>query len=553
MGCGNSSSLNYEVQFCILQPVEGKRNSFKINLIAKESLPKKEGERLIDQLGNDNDPEILKFLKRSTFKENTIFYFYLGYQPLIKTFNQSIKYVPYNIPQLEQVFLLSIDSVNEYPAQVIENLTKTLGKNEFVGKEFNFNEIKKKLDIANNPNITKDSLSLKDNSLIREDESFKEKEGEIIISEEFTSHTYTNFVTKFENGEGGNNGNIIDFETAGENQKNNNNKNNGIKSVKIFGSSFEDINILERIMNFLVEKDIKKFSFFENKINTDFDGWEIIFEFIENNYCLRFIDLHSSNLSDYQLNSLTMALTDKRIRYLDLSENFLTIDGVETIATFLKSNKTLQKLNLSRNAQCQFKAEGVKLITEALVSNPNIESLDFSYMILTGCGESIGKFIYSSKSIENINLRGVQLNAVDFKNIFVPLKTNKVMKEIDISLNDMGGDKSLQYIADTIKENKTLESIKMDQINITNDNYQIIFDAIEQNKTIKSYSVSYNSKLKPKIMLNFFLKQKQVKHLEYEPFDKENPEDKKKELTLEERKLFEKFKTDRPDMELIYK
>ena len=213
----------------------------------------------------------------------------------------------------------------------------------------------------------------------------------------------------------------------------------------------------------------------------------------------------------------------------------------------------LKILNLSRNAQTQFKSDGVKLIVDALISNPNIESIDFSFMNLTGCGKYIGNLISDNKSIQNIYLRSVQLNVIDFKNIFEPLKYSKTLKEIDISFNDMGGDGSLQFIADGIKENKSLNSLKMDKINITNDNYQIIFDAIEKNKTIKSYSVSYNSKLNPKIMLNFFLKQKQVKHLEYEPFDKENPEDKKKELTLEERKLFEKFKTDRPDMELIYK
>jgi Ran GTPase-activating protein (RanGAP) involved in mRNA processing and transport len=247
------------------------------------------------------------------------------------------------------------------------------------------------------------------------------------------------------------------------------------------------------------------------------------------------------------------ALIDKRIRYLDLSENFITLDGLEIIANFLKNNKTLQKLNLCRNAQCQFKPDGVKLITEALIQNPNIEFIDFSYMNLTGCGVYIGNFISENKNIKSIILRNVMLNAVDFKNIFVPLKNNDVLQEIDISLNDMGGDKSLQYIADAIIENKTLHTVKMDQININNDNYEIIFKAIEQNKTITSYSVNFNSKIKPMIMLNFFIKQKHVKHLEYDPFDKENPNDKKKELTLEEKKMFSKFKTERPDMKLIYK
>ena len=54
-------------------------------------------------------------------------------------------------------------------------------------------------------------------------------------------------------------------------------------------------------------------------------------------------------------------------------------------------------------------------------------------------------------------------------------------------------------------------------------------------------------------MLTFFIKQMQVKNLEYEPYDKSNPEDQKKELTLEEKKLFERFKSERPDMIFVYK
>jgi Ran GTPase-activating protein (RanGAP) involved in mRNA processing and transport len=246
-------------------------------------------------------------------------------------------------------------------------------------------------------------------------------------------------------------------------------------------------------------------------------------------------------------------LSDKRIRFLNLSENFITLDGVKIISEYLANNKTLQKLNLSRNAQSQFKTEGVEIILNSLLNNKNIEFLDFSFMNLTGCGEAIGNFISKNKSIENIVLRNVLLNFYDFKHIFVPLKKSKTMKEIDISMNDMGGDKSLQFIADAIKENDSLECIKMEQININNDNYNIIFDAIEKNKTIQKYYLNYNSDIKPKIVINFFMKQMQVKYLEYIPFDKDNEHDKNKSLTLEERKLFEKLKEERSDMKLIYK
>ena len=176
---------------------------------------------------------------------------------------------------------------------------------------------------------------------------------------------------KCENIEGGvkrnTNNNIL--ETSADNHNSKDNHDSNIKSVKIYGSRFNDLNIFHEIMNYLTEKDVKKFSFYENNTNADFEGWDSIFDFFEQNYSIRYIDLHSSNLYDYHLSSLTRALTSKRIRYLNLSENFLTIDGIEIIASFLKYNKTLQKLNLCRNAQCQFKAEGVKLITEALISN----------------------------------------------------------------------------------------------------------------------------------------------------------------------------------------
>ena len=556
MGCGESRIFSYIVQYCSLEPIRTKPNSYIIILIEEEKIEKVEGVKFLEQCGQNKEPEITKFFKRPDFQKNTIFYYYLGEEPIIKSYDQSLNYLPYNLPLLNKIILLSKDSVSDIPNQVIENETKSLEQNKFVGQILNFDEIKKILDKARNPNITKDSLSLKDQTIDGEGESIQEKEDEIIISgEQINKEIYMQIKDKFENNDNSKNirRNInihLDTSNGIHKEKKTFSK---IKSIKICSCKFDNLNMFYNILQFLEDKDFKKFSFYENNINADFEGWEEICEFFEHNYYLRYIDLHASNIYDYHLENIMRAFTDKRIRFLNLCENFITLEGVKIISEFLKNNKTLQKLNLSRNAQMQFKSEGVKYITEALKSNPNIEFLDFSFMNLTGCGEPIGNLISNSKSIESIILRNVQLNAVDFKNIFFPLKTNTILKEIDISFNDMGGDKSLEYIAEAIKYNASLNKLKMDQININNDNYQIIFDAIEKNKTINSYSVSYNSKLKPKIMLSFFIKQKQVKYLEYEPFDKENPEDKKKELTLEEKKMFEKFKTDRPDMEFIYK
>lgn len=554
MGCSTSITRGFIVKYCNLKPVLGKENTYIIELIAEEKLKKIDGLKLLDQCGQNNELKIKEFLDNENFKDTSIFYYFLREKPIIKTYYQSLKYHPFSLPKLFQIIILSTAQLDNIPIQLIEKQTKNLLYNEFIGKELNLNEMKKKIDEANNSNITKDSMSLSDDTEYEENETIKEKDNEIIICGELNKETLDNIIFKFNNiGSIYNKDLIIAKNDENENENENIDIRKNINIIKIFSSSFDNISLFDKLMKFLKDKNIKKFYFYDNNINIDFDGWNSICEFLENDYNIRYVDLHCSSLSDNNINSLIAPLSDKRIRYLNLSENFLSVDGIKIISSFLKENKTLQRLILRRNSKSEFKAEGVKIILESLDSSKNIEFIDFSYMNLTGCGAHIGNFLNSNKSLEKLILINVQLNAADFKNIFWSVKTNNIIKEIDVSLNDMGGDKSLQYIADGVKENKSLNCLKMDKININNDNYQIIFDAIEQNKKITHYTVNYNSKIKPKIMLNFFMKQTHVKTLEYEPYDKTNDEDKNKELTLEEKKLFEKFKTERPDMELIYK
>ena len=115
----------------------------------------------------------------------------------------------------------------------------------------------------------------------------------------------------------------------------------------------------------------------------------------------------------------------------------------------------------------------------------------------------------------------------------------------------MGGNKSLEEIGKIIKINKSINEIHLDQMNLNMDNYNIILDAIKQNNTIKYYSLSYNHDLKPKIVLNFFLEKNDVDCLEYIPYNHDTHPT--KELTLEEKKILEKYKTEKPNLKIITK
>jgi len=190
---------------------------------------------------------------------------------------------------------------------------------------------------------------------------------------------------------------------------------------------------------------------------------------------------------------------NKRFRYLDLSENFINQDGAAILGEFLNKNKTLQRLILNNNDLDNFKKAGVESICKNLVDHPNIQFLDFSSMIVTGCGEAVANLIKSSKSIKSIILKDCLLNMKDVQNICKALSlpnTSKTIINVNISFNDMASDKSLEEIGKMIKVNKTLTKLKLDKMNINMNNY---------NDKITHFSFNYNPNVKPRLILEYFL------------------------------------------------
>ena len=517
MGCSSSEPISsniYTILFCSLVPIKEKNNTYKINLIAQEELQKLSEKKFFDQAYQSEQKTVIEFLQRENFNKKTIFYFYCKNKLQIKNLYQMINLIPYNYEDLNRIIILSTEKVKGFYNCLIEKKTINIEYYKFIGSIIDLNDMQEILENINDINVTKDDINY--------DEEENEENNELFI-----------------NG-------LIDEEKA-KNLKNEYNKN----IIKLLMSEIKLKNktIFSNIINFFLNKDIKQFSLYDTNINENALFYSIL-DLFDNNFNIRKIVLHNCNLTDDHLSDLLRAISDKRIRYLNLSKNALTVVGATFISDFLLVNKTLQELNISYNDNVNFKAEGIKYIMRSMVQSPNIKLIDFSGMNLTGCGEYIAKVLEVSQTLENVILKDDFLNANDFKNIFEKIKINKYIKEIDISYNDMGGNKSLEYIRDSIKENNSLIILKMDKININNDNYNIIFEGIENNKNISCYSISYN-KINPKIVLEFFIKQMQVKDLIYIPYDKNNPEDKNKDFSLDEKKILEKYKTERPDLNIV--
>lgn len=562
-------SLSFEVVLLRLEPKE-QSNTFLIREITKDTFEKEDGMTFIDCCLSSNDQTLSKMFTNKKIGEETLYYCYLRKIPVIKTYKAMKEFKPISFGQLTKIIILSTEEAlkQNISNALIKKQTKKIA--EMIGTIVDFTKIKEQMEKALDPNITKDSLRLTDTEDKGEGEEEEENEpaeNELFIEgvlnakvlREVKATLFPNKIRKSERGKeetGQSTGidlkkkedDIIDIDEL----DNPDAENKIINKVVIRNAKFPQLEVFTKLIKTISQfKGLKKFGFTNNFIDGEFEGWETIIDFLINHYNIRWLDFHSSTIYDSHLPDMFKALKDKRIRYLDLSENFLSFHGTETIAKWLKTNKTLQRLYLQRNAVCQFKAEGVKNICEALKTSINIQILDFSFMDLTTCGVHIAELLKVSKSLKEVNVHCAKLNYGDFKAICRTLaQDNTTLETLDIGMNDMGGNKSLEEIANMLKTNKSLTAINLDQIGLTMDNYSIILDGIEANKTIEKFYFSFNSEVKPKIILNFFMKREGLKFLEYVPYNTELDKDRDKALTLEEKKIIEKFSSSRPEVTL---
>jgi len=520
MGCSYSAPIgpttSYIISYCTLVPLSSE-NVYKIKLISKEEVKKRRGRKFFEQVNRHKEKEITNFMKRQNFEEKTLFYIYCKNRPQIKNLYQMMNLIPREDANLHDIFLLNTESVDSFPNNLIEKKTQNIPYYDFVGYEMDLNDMEDIYDDMNYSHITRNNIIYDDDKIEEEDERRDEIYINGAINRQYVNYVEHMFLKKKE-----------------------------IKKVYISEIKIENKKSFVDLISFFSDKDIKVFSIFNTSINA-FDSKIIdsIIQLLEKNYNLRSIDLHNCNLRDNNLNNIMLAISDKRIRYLDLRKNSITEEGATVISElFLQTNKTLVKFNLSNNDKSRFKADGVKFIIKGLFPSPCIKYVDFSEMNITGCGEFIYDLLLEKKCLESLILRNNSLNSKDFKYIFEGIKLNKTIKEIDISRNDMGGDKMYEYIRDGIKKNTSLVLFRMDKINIGDDNYDIIFDGIKNNQHIDKYSFCYNP-VDPKIVFEFFMSQKQVKKLRYLPHEDN------KEFTLEEKKLIEKCKSERPDLYII--
>ena len=275
--------------------------------------------------------------------------------------------------------------------------------------------------------------------------------------------------------------------------------------------------------------------------------WKYLKKLFQENFNIRWISLKQSDLDDNIMEIFLSSLLMKRIRYLNISNNQITNKSMYFLNKFLIKNQTLSYLYMNNNPNITI--EGIRLITTALQMHPNISKLDISNINLEGSGQFISQLLYENKCLKELNLRNINLNKNDITFLAAKLSENNKLIFLDLGLNYKIGDEGMKEIGKIIYNNKSLKSIGLDGLHLTMNNYLPIFEAITKNKNIESYSLNMNSGLPLKGILNFFLKNPQVKEISITPWDIEK-ESEFNRFTEDQLYAIEKFHLKAPNVNI---
>jgi hypothetical protein len=499
MGCGNTkviSNNSFTIYLTNLQKMINKED-IQICLVSKELCKIVKKLTLIEYIYSSAKQEFKNLFDGKKPISNTcifVLFFIQGGSHVEKrmlTYNEAYYFKPYEEMEetsvgniLEKLYIIdvtdSLFTINDL-APKIDKISEILNSVMVKGNLINQGNTDKVLNTEPEEKIEYDQL----------DEEPEVTEGEKIeINKELNSEQTQQILEKLEKEK------IISFSI----------RNNHFRKLSYFKS------IIDQLIKC---QTLQTFSFSDNFNTTGFDeGWKLIFKILKENSGIRTINLSMSFLYDKFLKELLNdALKGKRIHHLDLAANFITYSGCKVLAPWLRKNKYIKVLNLHQNTMNEFKKEGCELILKSLKNHKLIRSLDFSHMILTGFGQSMSEFIKTCGTLEILKIRNTRMNLDDFKFLSEVISTNESIKELSIGENNTGNDKSLNYIATIIENNKNITNIHLDKMGIGKKNYHIIFDAIDKNDIIQIYEFNDNPKLRPILILPRFINKRNLKSL----------------------------------------
>jgi serine/threonine protein kinase len=198
------------------------------------------------------------------------------------------------------------------------------------------------------------------------------------------------------------------------------------------------------------------------------------------------LSLSKTALCDEEMKTIAEELkTNETVQDLDLRHNNLSNEGIIAIAEMLEVNKTINNVVLSNN---NISSEGVARLATALTRNQTLTNLEIGNNPLLDDGiQAICEALKTNKKLKQLFVHGTQISLIGIKFIAKMLcERHLTLKQLAIGSNDIADD-GAELIAEALKINTSLSWLHMNSPNVTDKGAEALAKAIVVHRRKFSY------------------------------------------------------------------
>ncbi len=182
------------------------------------------------------------------------------------------------------------------------------------------------------------------------------------------------------------------------------------------------------------------------------------------------VDFMMSGLGDKGCIALSRSIrANPLITSLNLSDNSITLDGVEKLMSVLRMNKSVVELDLSKN---RLGNKGVSKSKSTL-------------------GESIKNMLLSNNRLKKLVLKSNNLSDSDIQDICTSLTENSTLSHLDLSYNKMG-ERSGAFIGQMLMNNSDLKFLSLEWNMIRTIGAIHVFTGLHSNNAVAIVKLGWN-------------------------------------------------------------
>ena len=251
-------------------------------------------------------------------------------------------------------------------------------------------------------------------------------------------------------------------------------KNMTVQSLNISDNNFNDDDA-EKIAKILCNNTVLQELDFSNNNKITTKGAIAIGELLRSSVTLKhlklswnnhFIDTNHSkvsfsqkNLKDIDVQIISKILCKSQtITILDLSQNRISVNGVESISNCIKINKLLKEIDLSRNKIGDISLKNMAAVLQA---NKTLRKLNISCNNVSDDGTvAISKCLENNSTLQELNLSHNEVSDSGIINIIKALLVNKSLQILDISHNNIS-DKGVVKFSDYLKKRSKFQELRI--------------------------------------------------------------------------------------------